>query len=58
MKVPCDCEPTNMSITEDGEEEFLKWIDLDDSIKYYPEFFRSELKNPVDSVKHFLNDER
>ena len=47
-----------MSITEDGEEEFLKWIDLDDSIKYYPEFFRSELKNPVNSVKHFLNDER
>lgn len=58
MKVPFDFEPTNMSITEDGEEEFLKWIDLDDPIKYYPEFFRSELKNPVDSVKHFLNDER
>ncbi|MBP5773724.1 MAG: NUDIX domain-containing protein [Eubacterium sp.] len=58
MKVPEDFEPKGMSFTEDGEDEFLCWIDLEDPIKYYPDFFRTELKEPIKSVKHFLNDER
>ena len=58
MKVPDDFEPECMSMTDGGHEEFSRWIDLDDPIKYYPEFFRSELLHPVDVVKHFVKDER
>jgi 8-oxo-dGTP pyrophosphatase MutT (NUDIX family) len=58
MKVPEDFEPVCMSMTDGGHEEFLRWIDLNDPIKYYPEFFRSELLHPVDVVKHFVKDER
>lgn len=31
---------------------------LDEDIKMYPEFFKTELKNQVDTVKHFIKDER
>jgi 8-oxo-dGTP pyrophosphatase MutT (NUDIX family) len=58
MKVPDDFEPVCMSMTEDDSEEFLRWIDIDDPIKYYPEFFRKELIHPIDGVKHFVTDER
>ena len=58
MKVPDDFEPTSMSMTDDEQEEFLKWISVDDSIKFYPEFFRDELISPQSGVKYFLNDER
>lgn len=58
MKVPEDFEPVCMSMTDGGHEEFLRWIDLNDPIKYYPEFFRSELLHPVDVVKHLVKDER
>ena len=58
MKVPDDFEPVCMSMTEDDHEEFLRWIDIDDPIKYYPEFFRTELLHPEDGVKHFVTDER
>jgi 8-oxo-dGTP pyrophosphatase MutT (NUDIX family) len=58
MKVPDDFEPVCMTTTEEDHEEFLRWIEVDDKIKYYPEFFRSELLHPVDGVKHFLTDER
>ena len=58
MKVPKDFEPICMSQTEDDQDEFLQWIDLDDPMKYYPEFFRTELKQPQNGVKRFLNDER
>ncbi len=58
MKVPEDFEPVCMSMTEDDHEEFLRWIDPQDPIKYYPEFFRGELSHPSDGVKHFLKDER
>ncbi len=37
---------------------FLKWIAPDDQVKFYPEFFRTELLHPVNVVKHFLTDER
>ena len=58
MKLPNDFEPICMSVTEDDQDEFLCWISLDDSIKYYPEFFRNELMHPQKEVKHFLSDER
>ena len=58
MKVPEDFEPKCSSFTEDDHQEFLKWIAPDDPIKFYPEFFRTELLHPVNEVKHFLTDER
>lgn len=58
MKVPCDFAPTGESFTEDNSQEHLKWVSPDDDIKMYPEFFRTELKDPTDSVKHFVKDER
>ena len=58
MKVPEDFEPVSMSMTEDDHEEVLRWIDIDAPIRYYPEFFRSELLHPADGVKHFVTDER
>ena len=58
MKVPVDFTPVSESFTEDNSKEFLKWVSPDEDIKMYPEFFRTELKNPTDKVKYFVNDER
>ena len=58
MKVPSDFAPISESFTEDNSKEHLKWVSLDEDIKMYPEFFRTELKNPMDTVKHFIKDER
>ena len=58
MKVPCDFTPVSASFTEDNTKEHLKWVSLDEDIKMYPEFFRTELNNITDSVKHFVTDER
>lgn len=54
MKVPKDFEPVCYSFTEDGNPEFLKWITTDEPQIFYPEFFRTELLNPSDSIKHFV----
>ena len=58
MKVPENFEPESCTFKEGDQEEFLKWIAPNDPIKYYPEFFRSELQNPIDTVKYFVTDER
>lgn len=58
MKVPSDFAPNSESFTEDGNKEYLKWVSPDDNIKMYPEFFKTELKEITDAVKHFVNDER
>lgn len=58
MKVPRDFAPISDSFTEDNSKEHLKWVLLDEDIKMYPEFFRTELKNPMRIVKHFVKDER
>ena len=58
MKVSDDFEPVCMSMTEDDHEEYLRWTDIDDPIRYYPEFFRNELLQPTDGVKHIVTDER
>ena len=58
MKVPSNFAPISESFTEDNSREHLKWVSLDEDIKMYPEFFRTELKNPTDMVKHIVKDER
>lgn len=58
MKVPSNFAPICESFTEDNSKEHLKWVSLDEDIKMYPEFFRTELENPVGTVKHFVKDER
>lgn len=58
MNVPSDFSPSCESFTEDNRKEFLRWIALDEDIKIYPEFFRTELKKITDAVKYFINDER
>lgn len=54
MKVPVDFEPVCSSFTEDGQEEQLEWIDIDTDRMYYPDFFRNELVNLSQGVKHFV----
>ncbi len=58
MKTPADFEPVCNSFTEDDHKEYLVWIDCNEPKTFYPEFFRTELKNPVREVKYFLEDKR
>ena len=58
MSVPSDFTPISESFTEDNSKEYLKWVSFDEDIKMYPEFFRTELGNPKDTVRHFVTDER
>ena len=53
MKVPDAFAPIRESFTEDNSKEHLVWVSLDEDVKIYPEFFKTELKNPTDTVKHF-----
>lgn len=58
MKTPEDFEPVCDSISSDGNREFLTWASIDDERNYFPKFFRAELSNPSDTVKHIVEDER
>ena len=58
MKVPEDFEPVSETFSEGTQEEFLRWIEPDGDVKYFPTFFRTELKNPVKEVKYMTTDER
>ena len=58
MKVPEDFSPVCESTTEGGIKESLHWICPDDPVRYFPEFFRTELDHPVPYVRHFVTDDR
>lgn len=58
MNVPDGFEPVCMSFAEDGVREQLVWIDPHGDMRYYPEFFRTALDDPKQSVRFFTNDER
>lgn len=58
MKLPDAFAPISESFMEDNSKEHLRWVALDEDIKMYPEFFRTELNDPTDTVKHFVKDER
>ena len=58
MKVPKDFEPKCKSFTDDHFKEKLVWVTAESEVTYYPEFFRTELKNPSNYVKHIVTDGR
>ncbi len=59
MKVPDGFEPAGESRTDEGDVcERMQWVSPDDPRTIYPEFYRTELANPVRTVKHFVTDER
>lgn len=58
MKVPDAFAPISESFMEDNSKEHLVWASLDEDIKMYPEFFKTELKNPTDTVKYFTTGGR
>ena len=58
MKVSEDFEPVSSDFTEDGCKEHLVWVSPEEEKTMYPEFFRSELICPSETVKHFVTDER
>ncbi len=58
MKVPDNFVPICNSYNSDKAKEKLVWVNNKSKIKYYPEFFRTELTNPTTTVKHFVNDDR
>ncbi|MBQ6075481.1 MAG: NUDIX domain-containing protein [Lachnospiraceae bacterium] len=58
MKTPPDFEPVCDSFSEECGREFLRWIDPEGDEKYFPEFFRTELAHPAQTVKHFVSDDR
>lgn len=58
MKVPDTFAPINESFTEGNSKEHLVWVSPDADVPIYPEFFKTELKNPADTVKYFTTDRR
>ena len=58
MKVPDNFTPVCESFTEDRSKEHLVWVPLDTDKKIYPEFFKTELTHPSDTVRHFVTDGR
>lgn len=58
MKVPDDFEPVSSDFAYDGSKEYLVWVSPEEEMTIFPEFFRSELKSPSETVKHFVTDER
>ena len=58
MKTPENFAPVSDSLSSEGNKEFLTWTSVDDERQYFPKFFRTELINPSDKIKHIVEDER
>ena len=58
MKTPDDWNFACESFTEDNSKEHLLWVTPETEKKIYPEFFRTELKNPSEQVKYMITDDR
>ena len=54
MKTPVGFEPVCNSFTEDGNNEYLIWVSIDEKKKLSPEFFRKELTYPSMGTKHLV----
>jgi len=58
MKTPDDFEPVSSDFNEDGAMERLVWVTKDSDVKYYPEFFRTELDKEDAGVIYITTDKR
>lgn len=56
MKVPDAFAPISEIFMDENSKEHLVWASLDEGKKIYPDFFKTELKNPTDTVKYFTTD--
>ena len=56
MKVPEDFEPIQQNSSKSCDK--LVWTELDDSVKFYPEFFRDALSSPSYAIRHIVSDNR
>ena len=53
-----DFSPVCESFTGSNHKDRLVWLTMDGDEKIYPEFFRTELKQPCGFVKHMCTDDR
>ena len=58
MKVPENFQIKNDIPTTEENPETLVWLDWHSDEEYYPLFYRTELDNPSQDVKHIIIDER
>ena len=58
MKVPEDFSLKREAFQEGSNTEYLEWVPFDTEKTIYPEFFKTELKNPSRETKHIVADER
>lgn len=58
MKVPADFYVETGVETADDDKETLVWLDWHSDKKYYPQFFKTELDNPSNEIKHIVTDDR
>ena len=58
MKTPADFTPACGSFANDGQPEELVWLSPEDDMRYYPAFFRTELRRPAAEIRHIVTDER
>ena len=58
MKVPEDFSLKREAFQEGSNTEYLEWVPFDTEKTVYPEFFKTELKNPSRETKHIVADER
>ena len=58
MKLPEGGDLCCASVNEDGLPEKIQWVDPKSEVTIYPDFFRNDLGQPGDGVKHCFTDER
>lgn len=58
MKVPADFYVETGVETADDDRETLVWLDWHSDERYYPQFFKTELDNPSNEIKHIVTDDR
>lgn len=57
MKVPEDFCPVSEEFAEGEAKERLTWATVDDKRKFFPQFFREELRHPERVLKHMVTNE-
>lgn len=52
MRVPDGFDLKDNTFLEDGTPEYLEWVPLDTDKVIYPDFFKAELRRPVNETRH------